>query len=119
MMFVARIGYRRCQPNSIGDTNRGAIFGARRRLDQMRHILRREHHAHKFPDEVAQRVQARAAQLFASAEDVARTILFAVTQPVTLNMFEIVVRPQRGLPDSVTRPATSAQPGYEVSSPSE
>ena len=26
---------------------------------------------------------------------------------MTLNMFEIVVRPQRGLPDSVTRPATT------------
>jgi len=41
---------------------------------------------------------AAAGKLFlASADDVARSVLFAVTQPIELNIFEIVVRPQRQL----------------------
>src|SRR5271170_1080943 len=41
---------------------------------------------------------ATAGKLFlASADDVARAVLFAVTQPIELNIFEIVVRPQRQL----------------------
>ena len=58
----------------------------------------------KLPDEVIERAQAKAAQMFAHADDVARAVVFAVTQPVTLNIFEMVVRPQRSLPESVTRP---------------
>src|SRR5260370_364603 len=41
---------------------------------------------------------AAAAKLFlASADDIARAALFAVTQPIELNIFEMVVRPQRQL----------------------
>jgi NADP-dependent 3-hydroxy acid dehydrogenase YdfG len=58
----------------------------------------------KFSDEVIERVQAKAAQLFAHADDVARAVVFAVTQPIALNIFELVVRPQRSLPESVVRP---------------
>jgi NADP-dependent 3-hydroxy acid dehydrogenase YdfG len=58
----------------------------------------------KLPADVIERAQARAAQMFAHAEDVARTVIFAVTQPITLNIFELVVRPQRSLSDSVIRP---------------
>ena len=58
----------------------------------------------KLPDEVIERAQAKAAQMFAHADDVARAVVFAVTQPVTLNIFEMVVRPQRSLPDAVIRP---------------
>ena len=58
----------------------------------------------KFPDEVIERVQAKAAQMFAHADDVARAVVFAVTQPIALNIFELVVRPQRSLPESVVRP---------------
>ena len=58
----------------------------------------------KFSEEVIERVQAKAAQMFAHADDVARAVVFAVTQPIALNIFELVVRPQRSLPESVTRP---------------
>ena len=47
----------------------------------------------KLPDEVIERAQAKAAQMFAHADDVARAVVFAVTQPITLNIFEMVVRP--------------------------
>jgi NADP-dependent 3-hydroxy acid dehydrogenase YdfG len=41
---------------------------------------------------------AKAGKLFlASADDVARAVLYAVTQPIELNVFEMVVRPQRSL----------------------
>ncbi|MBL8780776.1 MAG: SDR family oxidoreductase [Alphaproteobacteria bacterium] len=58
----------------------------------------------KLPDEVIERAQAKAAQMFAHADDVARAVVYAVTQPITLNIYEMVVRPQRGLPDAVIRP---------------
>lgn len=50
-----------------------------------------------LPDEVIGQVQAAAAQAFASAEDVARAVTYAVTQPIALNIYEIEVRPQMGL----------------------
>lgn len=59
----------------------------------------------KLPDEVIERAQAKAAQMFAHADDVARAVVYAVTQPITLNIYEMVVRPQRGLPDAVIRPS--------------
>jgi len=58
----------------------------------------------KLPNEVIERAQAKAAQMFAHADDVARAVVYAVTQPITLNIYEMVVRPQRGLPDAVIRP---------------
>jgi NADP-dependent 3-hydroxy acid dehydrogenase YdfG len=42
--------------------------------------------------------QDRARAVFASADDIARTVLFAVTQPIDLDLFEIVVRPGKDLP---------------------
>lgn len=60
----------------------------------------------KLPQEVIERAQAKAAQMFAHADDVARAVLFAVTQPIALNIFEMVVRPQRALPQSVIQPQT-------------
>jgi hypothetical protein len=60
----------------------------------------------KLPDEVIERAQAKAAQMFAHADDVARAVVFAVTQPITLNIYEMVVRPQRSLPETVTRAHT-------------
>jgi len=61
----------------------------------------------KLPQEAIDRAQAKAAQMFAHADDVARAVVYAVTQPVTLNIYEMVVRPQRGLPDSVVRPQSN------------
>ena len=58
----------------------------------------------KLPDEVIERAQAKAAQMFAHADDVARAVVFAVTQPITLNIYEMVVRPQRSLSDAMIRP---------------
>jgi NADP-dependent 3-hydroxy acid dehydrogenase YdfG len=54
---------------------------------------------------VIERAQAKAAQMFAHADDVARAVVFAVTQPITLNIYEMVVRPQRSLSDAMIRPA--------------
>jgi NADP-dependent 3-hydroxy acid dehydrogenase YdfG len=45
--------------------------------------------------------------MFAHADDVARAVVYAVTQPIALNIFEMVVRPQRSLPETVTRPHTA------------
>jgi NADP-dependent 3-hydroxy acid dehydrogenase YdfG len=61
----------------------------------------------KLPQEAIDRAQAKAAQMFAHADDIARAVVYAVTQPVTLNIYEMVVRPQRGLPDSVVRPQSA------------
>jgi NADP-dependent 3-hydroxy acid dehydrogenase YdfG len=41
---------------------------------------------------------AKAGKMFlAAADDIARAVLYAVTQPIELNVFEMVVRPQRQL----------------------
>lgn len=50
-----------------------------------------------MPDEAIPLLQQSAKQLFASADDVARAVLFAVTQPIELNIFDIEVRPQKAL----------------------
>jgi NADP-dependent 3-hydroxy acid dehydrogenase YdfG len=42
-------------------------------------------------------LQPRMRQLLASAEDVAAAVLFAVTQPIHVNVAEIVVRPPKQL----------------------
>lgn len=49
----------------------------------------------RLPDEVIDALQPKMKQLFASAEDVAEAVLFAVTQPVTVNIAEMVVRPPK------------------------
>jgi NADP-dependent 3-hydroxy acid dehydrogenase YdfG len=50
-----------------------------------------------LPREVIEAIPERAPEMFASADDIARAVLFAVSQPSQLNVFEIVVRPQRQL----------------------
>ena len=48
-----------------------------------------------LPDEALERLGQAMRPLLASPDDVARAVLFAVTQPIELNVFEIVVRPQK------------------------
>ncbi len=51
----------------------------------------------QMPPEIIDQV-AKAGKLFlASADDVARAVVYAVRQPIELNIFEMVVRPQRQL----------------------
>ena len=49
------------------------------------------------PPELLDQIAAAGKMFLASADDVARAVLFAVTQPIELNIFEMVVRPQRQL----------------------
>lgn len=49
------------------------------------------------PDALLEKLQAAAKKSLASADDIARAVLFAVTQPIELNVFELVVRPQKQL----------------------
>jgi NADP-dependent 3-hydroxy acid dehydrogenase YdfG len=51
----------------------------------------------RLPDEVFDRLQPALRQVLGSAEDVARAVLYAVTQPIEVNVAEIVVRPPRQL----------------------
>lgn len=50
-----------------------------------------------FPPEALDRMAAAAGQVLASADDVARAVLFAVTQPIELSVSEIAVQPARRL----------------------
>ena len=51
----------------------------------------------RLPDEVMENLQPRMRQLLASSDDVAAAVLFAVTQPIHVNVAEIVVRPPKQL----------------------
>jgi len=51
----------------------------------------------KLPDEVLDQLQPRMKEVLGSPEDVARAVLYAVTQPPHVNVAEIVVRPPRQL----------------------
>jgi NADP-dependent 3-hydroxy acid dehydrogenase YdfG len=51
----------------------------------------------QLPPDVLDRIAAAGKLFLASADDIARAALFAVTQPIELNVFEMVVRPQRQL----------------------
>ncbi len=51
----------------------------------------------RLPDEVMEALQPRMRQLLASAADVAAAVLYAVTQPIYVNVAEIVVRPPKQL----------------------
>jgi NADP-dependent 3-hydroxy acid dehydrogenase YdfG len=51
----------------------------------------------QLPAAVLDQIAAAGKMFLASADDVARAVLFAVTQPIELNVFEMVVRPQRQL----------------------
>jgi NADP-dependent 3-hydroxy acid dehydrogenase YdfG len=49
----------------------------------------------RLPDEVFEKLQPALKQILASADDVADAVLYAVTQPIHLNVSEIVVRPAK------------------------
>jgi NADP-dependent 3-hydroxy acid dehydrogenase YdfG len=51
----------------------------------------------RLPDTVMDRLQPMMKQVLASADDVARAVLYAVTQPIEVNVSEIVVRPAKQL----------------------
>ena len=51
----------------------------------------------RLPDEVMDKLQPVMKQVLASADDVARAVLYAVTQPIHVNVSEIVVRPPKQL----------------------
>lgn len=50
-----------------------------------------------LPDEVIPQLQNRMRQTFGRAEDVANAVFYAVTQPIDVNVFEIVIRPPKML----------------------
>jgi NAD(P)-dependent dehydrogenase (short-subunit alcohol dehydrogenase family) len=50
-----------------------------------------------FPPEALDRAAAAAGQVLAGADDVARAVLFAITQPIELSISEITVQPARRL----------------------
>ena len=51
----------------------------------------------RLPDEVMEKLQPVMKQVLSSGEDVANAVLFAVTQPIQVNVAEIVVRPPKQL----------------------
>ena len=51
----------------------------------------------RLPDEVMDKLQPMMKQVLSSADDVARAVLYAVTQPIHVNVSEIVVRPPKQL----------------------
>ena len=51
----------------------------------------------KLPDEVLEKLQPALHQLLGSADDVADAVLYAVSQPINVNVAEIVVRPPKQL----------------------
>jgi NADP-dependent 3-hydroxy acid dehydrogenase YdfG len=51
----------------------------------------------RLPDEVMDKLQPMMKQVLGAAEDVAQAVLFAVTQPIHVNVAEIVVRPPKQL----------------------
>ena len=51
----------------------------------------------RLPDEVIEKLQPLLPQVLGSADDVARAVLFAVTQPIGVNILDIEVRPAKQL----------------------
>jgi NADP-dependent 3-hydroxy acid dehydrogenase YdfG len=51
-----------------------------------------------LPDETLEALNARASALFASPDDIARSVLFAVTQPYDVSVSEILVGPRKAFP---------------------
>jgi NADP-dependent 3-hydroxy acid dehydrogenase YdfG len=51
----------------------------------------------RLPDEVFEKLQPMMKQILSSPEDVADAVLYAVTQPISVNVAEIVVRPPKQL----------------------
>jgi NADP-dependent 3-hydroxy acid dehydrogenase YdfG len=52
----------------------------------------------RLPDEVMETVQPRMRQLLSSPQDVANAVLFAVTQPIWVNIAELTIRPPKQIP---------------------
>jgi NADP-dependent 3-hydroxy acid dehydrogenase YdfG len=52
----------------------------------------------RLPDEVMEKLQPMMKRLLCSPEDIANVVLFAVTQPIDVNVSEIVVRPAKQIP---------------------
>jgi NADP-dependent 3-hydroxy acid dehydrogenase YdfG len=50
-----------------------------------------------LPADALDKIAEAGKMVLASADDIARAVIFAVTQPIELNIFEMVVRPQRQL----------------------
>ncbi len=50
-----------------------------------------------MPDEVLDRLQPAMQQVLGNPNDVAEAVLYAVTQPIQVNVAEIVVRPPKQL----------------------
>jgi NADP-dependent 3-hydroxy acid dehydrogenase YdfG len=51
-----------------------------------------------LPDSVLRQLNERAKEVLATPEDIAKAVLYAVSQPIELNVFEVVVRPRKTLP---------------------
>jgi NADP-dependent 3-hydroxy acid dehydrogenase YdfG len=51
----------------------------------------------RLPDEVFEKIAPAMKQMLGSAQDVANAVLYAVTQPIEVNVAEMVVRPPRQL----------------------
>jgi NADP-dependent 3-hydroxy acid dehydrogenase YdfG len=51
----------------------------------------------RLPDAVMEKLQPAMRQVLGRPEDIAEVVLFAVTQPITVNVAEIVVRPPKQL----------------------
>ena len=51
----------------------------------------------RLPDEVVEKLQPLLKQVLGSADDVAKAVLYAVTQPIDVNIADIVVRPPKQL----------------------
>jgi NADP-dependent 3-hydroxy acid dehydrogenase YdfG len=51
----------------------------------------------RLPDGVTDTLQPMMKQVLGAADDVARAVLFAVTQPIHVNIAELVVRPPKQL----------------------
>jgi NADP-dependent 3-hydroxy acid dehydrogenase YdfG len=54
-----------------------------------------------LPDQTLEALNARAPEFFASPDDIARSVLFAVTQPYDVSVSEIVVGPRKAFPSHV------------------
>jgi NADP-dependent 3-hydroxy acid dehydrogenase YdfG len=50
-----------------------------------------------LPPEVLEELQANMKQLLCNANDVAKAVLYAVTQPIEVNIADIAVRPPRAM----------------------
>ena len=51
----------------------------------------------RLPPQVFETLQANLKQLLGNANDVARAVLYAVTQPIEVNIADIVVRPPKSM----------------------